>query len=414
MATSAKFSFAHLVEEPDRGPETFALYGPPKIGKTTLLCGIPRLFILCPEEGLKRIERPAPHFPHAPRTLAELYEAFEVFAEGNRGPERPFLHFALDSISWIETMIHNAARAEARTRNLDADYKVGWGNVATLWDELFGRLAALRRRCGVHVWLIAHGEQRSESNAAGETWQKWDLQLERKAAALVRRTVDHVFFLNFASRLQKGGRGRRTVGQYTGRVIYTRDCADHFAGSRSSVPAEIPADARRLLAALGAGAPAPDAKLRGEIEAILPRLPEDERAAFASALAGARAGGDLARILSEAQSVLALHEEDDGEAALEADRAARSGVSTPVTSRAVDEEDGPHDGRDPVPERGASAAADEDDLTKARRILLEANDATTIGKAFIALSKLRLSPEDRSAIAAELRHKKASLSTAAA
>src|SRR5262249_61570144 len=119
--------------------------------------------------------------------------------------ERRFSHLGLDSLSWVETMIHGAARAEARTRNLDADYKVGWGNVATLWDEFFGRIATLRHRCGVHVWLVAHGEQRQESNAAGETWQKGDLQLERKAAGLGRGTGDHGPFPNFASPPHTGG-----------------------------------------------------------------------------------------------------------------------------------------------------------------------------------------------------------------
>lgn len=141
MATSAKFSFAHIVQEPNRGAQTFALYGPPKLGKTTLLCGIPRLFILCPEEGLKGIDWPATHFPRAPRNLADLYEAFEAFAEGNRGPERPFCHLGLDSLSWVETMIHGAAGEDDLTK---AKRIVLEANDATAIGKAFIALSKLK------------------------------------------------------------------------------------------------------------------------------------------------------------------------------------------------------------------------------------------------------------------------------
>src|SRR5262245_49894473 len=73
----------------------------------------------------------------------------------------------------------------------------------------------------------------------------------------------------------------------------------------------------------------------------------------------------------------------------------------------------------PSPVRASAApgslttpAAPEDNLVKAKGIVFDANDATAIGMAFIALSKLRLTPEDRSAIAKQLRQKNASLATA--
>jgi hypothetical protein len=309
---SSRFSLAAATQTPEEGPQTFCLYGPPKMGKTTLVNDIPRLFILVPEEGLAGIRKPAPHFPVQPRNLVEMHEALEVFANDNRGAKRAFDHLAIDSLSWVETMIGTAARAEKRSRNLGDEFQAGWGVVAGLWDEFFAKLLHVKRTCRVHIWLIAHAEQRSEVHADGAASPKWDLLLEKKAAPLVRRTVDHVLFMNFASRQLKA-KGKRAVGQYTGRMIYFRDCPDHFAGSRSSSPEQCPATVQHLLRALASDAPADATKIRAELDVLLPRVPEDERLVLEEEIAAARGPRDLARALSQAQSIVANLDEGDEE-----------------------------------------------------------------------------------------------------
>lgn len=309
---SSRFSLAAATQDPEEGPQTFCLFGPPKMGKTTLVNDIPRLFILVPEEGLAGIRKPAPHFPVQPRNLVELHEALEAFALDNRGAKRAFDHLAIDSLSWVETMIGTAARAEKRSRNLGDEFQAGWGVVAGLWDEFFAKLLHVKRTCRVHIWLIAHAEQRSEVHADGASSPKWDLLLEKKAAPLVRRTVDHVLFMNFASRQVKA-KGKRAVGQYTGRMIYFRDCPDHFAGSRSSSPEQCPATVQHLLRALASDAPADAVKIRAELEQLLPRVPEDERIVLEEEIAAARGPRDLARTLSQAQSIVANLDEGDEE-----------------------------------------------------------------------------------------------------
>jgi hypothetical protein len=459
---SNKFSFDDIVEAPEIRSQLFVLFSPPKLGKTTLMCEMPRLFIACPEEGLVGIEKPAPHFRRYPRTLLELYEALDAFAEQNKGASRRFDHLCVDSLSWVETMIHTAARAEQRTRNLDDDFRVGWGVVATLWDEFFAKLKVIRQKCGAHVWLVAHGEQRQEAAPSGETYMKWDLQLEKKAAALVRKTVDHVLFMNYASSVTKGKKGRRATGQYKGRMIYFRDSPDHFAGSRSSAPEMCPATPRHLLTALASPAPADAGKLRAELAVLLPRLPEAERGPLEEEVQAARGARDLARVLSQAQAIAAQYEldEEDGDeggaapepasaapATLPEPRPAPPPAATPNPPRPVpapaqqpapapaaeEPPPVPAPAQQPAPAPAASAAIErpayvvdpppaperaaaqpspqsEDDEAKARKIVLEALTPQACGKAFIALSQLKgLSADARTRFANEIRDKKASL-----
>jgi hypothetical protein len=310
-APAAPFSFAAITDKAPAGAQLFTLYGPPKIGKTSFIATIPKLFIIAAEDGLTNITTPPPHFPRPPRTMAEFGLALDAFAAGNR-TERRFNHLAIDSLSWVEVLVHQAARAAVRRKNLDDDYKVGWGEVAGVWDELFVRLAALRRQAGCHVWLVAHGVQRPESNAAGDTWQKWDVDVDKKAAPLVRKISDHVLFANFGAQLRKG-KGKKTVGEYTGRLLYFRESADHFAGSRSNAPEVTPLDWARVEQVLTAGAPAPADKMRAAIAAIMPELPDADRADIERRLAAAKDGRALAQVLAAAQACQAAAQAEAGE-----------------------------------------------------------------------------------------------------
>lgn len=413
------FSFETITEEAPRGPSLVTLYGVPKIGKTHLVCSIPRLFIVCPEDGLANIPRPAPHFKRSPRTLTELYQALDGFAEGNRQQtaDQRFHHLAIDSLSWLELMVHQVARAEMRTRNLDADYKTGWGQVQGHWDGFFERMLNFRRRCGVHVWLVAHAEQRPESNAEGDTWQKWDLQIDKKAAALTRKLSDHVLFLNWGAQLRKA-KGKRAVGQYTGRVLFFRESADHFAGSRSGAPDVVPAEWSRIEPALAFTAPASVEKLRAQIEALLPQLTDVDRAEVEGRVAAAKTPRDLSGALSMAQSFVAAARVDAPDEEEPPPAAPMGETPKPPAEPAAPASRTPTDDEDdePPPALGAAPAAGpgpqpgEGDEAAAERIVREATDAGAIGKAFVALSKIKtLSADLRQKLADQLRQKKAGL-----
>jgi hypothetical protein len=316
-APAVKFDFGQVTTARDEGPQLFLLYSEEKWGKTTFVCDIPNLFIVCPEDGLKGIERPAAHFPRSPRNLPEFYEALDAFERGNvrdgQTGQRPFRHLAIDSASWLETMFNQASRADIKSRNLGSDFQSGHKIVDSRWDEFVERILLLRRRNGVHLWLIAHADKTKEATIDGSTFDKYDLRLDRKAAALLRRSADHVFFGAYRSEVVKGGKGKRAVGRYTGRVLYTRSSAHHFAGSRSSVPEILNATWADLLAALKAGAPAPGAKMRADIEAIASSLSDEDRAVITADLAAAKTDRELMRVLSRAEGFAALAEQEDGE-----------------------------------------------------------------------------------------------------
>lgn len=439
MAT--KFDFSAITKAPAGGAQRFCLYGPPKIGKTRFVCDIPNLFLICPEDGLAGIDSPAAHFPRSPRNLSELFEAIDEFGQKNVAVDgkRPFNHLAIDSLSWVERMVHAAACSEERAKHMDSkEYKVVWSAAAAIWQDVIARVDRVRRS-GVHVWLIAHGMQTDQSTVDGSTWKKWDLELHKNAAPLWRKEVDHMLFMNWGARVVKE-KGKRSVGKYSGRVIFTRENADHFAGSRSSAPDQIPATWADLRVALAAPAPAPDAKLRASIAAVLEEIVDVESKAIVEKdLAAAKTGRDLAQVLSRAQALRAIAAEDEPDDAA-ADPVAPDAAQAPATqtqekepAKAEAEDDGEPEQEDsaaapldaeappassPRPTANLGAIADTAkelaESDKARAVVDAANDGAAIKAAFVAISKMKsLSAEERSSFAAELNKKKTALVGAA-
>jgi len=84
------------------------------------------------------------------------------------------------------------------------------------------------------------------SNSGGETWDKWELKLERRVAERLREWADNVLFADLVTKVIKGGKGRRTVGEMKGRILYTMDSADHFAKNRNHLPERLPLSFKAL------------------------------------------------------------------------------------------------------------------------------------------------------------------------
>ncbi|WP_437671487.1 AAA family ATPase [Sorangium sp. So ce131] len=316
-----RFSAASVTRAPDRSKHKIILTGRSGIGKTHLVSTIPGVFIVPIEEGLKGVSpdhEPA-HFKETPRTLAELHQALDVFAELNTADvegRRQFPHLALDSLSGIERLVHEAACGAEKVRHMDAkDYKKVWSAAEPFWFEVQAKLDAIRRS-GVHIWIIAHAAETVDaSTTSGDLYRRWDIQLKGtgttgvEARQMWRAWADHVLFLDWVVEVQKGSKTSRSLGRYKGRILYTRESATYYAKTRLRLPPSLPATWEDLAKAWAAGVIAPDTKLRAELNEILPQLAPEDRAAIEAELETAT-GNKLAALVSRAQGMLAVALED--------------------------------------------------------------------------------------------------------
>lgn len=338
---TARFSPATVTRQPDRTAHKFVLTGRSGIGKTFLASTIPGVFIIPVEEGLKGASpdhEPA-HFAVVPRSLRELHQALDSFVDLNGpGPDRrrPYTHLAIDSLSGVEALVHDAALEAEHARHMDGkDYKVVWSAASSLWTEVQRKLDAIRR-LGVHVWLIAHATETVDATVSGDTFRKWDLAFKGSGGSLAevrqfwRAWADHVFFLDWVAKVVPGSKGKRAIGKYEGRVLYTRESATHYAKTRARLPPSIPATWDDLARALAAGSIAPEAKLRAQLADLLPQLEAADRAIVEAELGAAKGANRLAALVSRAQGMLAVSREEAPE---ETDAAAGE-EKAPDTARA--------------------------------------------------------------------------------
>ncbi len=316
MTTTApqapRFSAAAVTTEPDRSAHRFILTGRSGIGKTFFTSTIPRVFILPIEEGLKGTSpdhNPA-HFKSVPRTIGELTEAIGAFAAMNvpgADKRRPYAHLVLDSLTGIEKL------AQASARHLGDAFKEADAMIL-VWQRVQEKLDTIKRN-GTHVWLIAHATESVDAAGDGATFRKWDLQFTapgkklEEVRNLWRSWADHVFFLDWVANVEKKSKAHRSVGRYAGRVLHTRESASYYAKTRARLPPSMPATWEDLSSAMQAGSAAPEAKLRGELDAVVAQLVDEDRAAIVVALGQAKGPTAIAAILSRAQGMLAVSQE---------------------------------------------------------------------------------------------------------
>jgi hypothetical protein len=303
-------SLSNITDEPDHGPQATILHGPPGVGKTTFVADAPDVVFICSERGLKAIgSRRIPHFPY-PTKLVNVFDAVDDLIHGPHA----YRHFVIDSIDWVETLIQTHVCQQNHVAHMEVqDYKKLYVAAMPFVDRLLRMLDALRDRRQMHVWLVAHSVPIKMANSAGETWDKWELKLDRRVAERLREWADNVLFADFVTDVLKGGKGRRTVGKMKGRILYTVDSADHFAKNRNHLPERLPLSFKALQVAFNETRQAPAPAMRARLDALMEKLTPEDHAVVDREIAAYKLDDPrrVAMILTMAETMVASYDEED-------------------------------------------------------------------------------------------------------
>ena len=122
----------------------------------------------------------------------------------------------------------------------------------------------------------------------------------------MKESVGYVLFARYES-FAKTDDDKRTRGFSDGtRILHTQWSASFDAKNRGDLPAELPLSWADFEAATLAGAPKAEAKLRADIAALLPAIPDEKRALVKQAADAATDRSKLAQILDRARALAAL------------------------------------------------------------------------------------------------------------
>ncbi len=218
-------------------PPRLAIHGPHGVGKTTLVASAPAPFLIQLEDGEGRLDTPRHRVTGG---WAELQEVLGALYND----QHDFGTVGVDSVDWLEPIIW----AETCARNGWADietpgYGKGYLAADDVWREFFAGLAALRDARGLQVILIAHSKIKRFDDPRSEPYDRYQIKLHDRAAALLQEWSDAVFFQNFKTYTQKDDVGfKKEVVRGTGfgeRILYTEERPAFYAKNRYGMPPEI-------------------------------------------------------------------------------------------------------------------------------------------------------------------------------
>jgi hypothetical protein len=264
-------------------PPRILLYGTEGVGKSTFGADAPAPIFLAPEDGTSHLA--VDRFPE-PKTWQDVLDAVEVLTT----TKHEFKTLVVDTLDWLEPLCWAHVCQVAKVKAIE-DFGYGKGYTAALdeWRHLLSRLETLREKTGMAILLLAHSTIKSFRNPEGDDFERYQLKLSDKSAALLKEWADAVLFASHETFAVKD-KSQRVRGISSGaRVLHTERSAAFDAKNRWSLPPTlalswIDLDAARLKRQV-----APPAELKAEIAELR-----------ASAPAGSVDTGALDKILAAA------------------------------------------------------------------------------------------------------------------
>jgi hypothetical protein len=153
--------------------------------------------------------------------------------------------YVIDTFDWAERLICDELCAKYKWTSMDTlDYGKGY---TYLYEEVGRLLDVLTSitETGVNVILNCHSNiRKSELPEEFGAYDRWELKLQKKVAALVKEWADLIFFANYKTEvLASSGDFNKKSYKATGgtkRVMYTERSACWDGKNRFNLPMEVP------------------------------------------------------------------------------------------------------------------------------------------------------------------------------
>lgn len=223
-------------------PSRIILAGVEKIGKSTFASQAPSPIFLPirGEEGIDALN--VSRFPVC-SSFAEVMDSLGVLAS----EKTEFKTIVIDSVSTLESLIWDQTCKDSGVDGIEkvgGGYGKGYIEAVKCWRELMSALDYLRDK-GIGSILIAHVAVKSFSDPAGENYDTWELDINKKAVSALLRWSDAILFANckvYTKTTQEGMKTAKKGILKNERVLFTQKRPAHPGGGRGifgQLPYEI-------------------------------------------------------------------------------------------------------------------------------------------------------------------------------
>jgi hypothetical protein len=225
--------FLERVESGKKQKPYFVLiYGPDGVGKSTFGADAPNPIFLCAESGTNHLD--VNRFPE-PQTFQNVLDMVSELDTSKHN----YKTLVVDSLDWLEPLVWKQVCDAGDKKNIE-EFGYGKGYVLALseWQKLIAKLKDLRE--SMNIVLIGHAEVKTfQDPVLNNGYDRYQLKLNQKAAALFREAVDAVLFATYEVFTRKDGQKTRAFGEGA-RIIFTERRPGHDAKNRMGLPYQIP------------------------------------------------------------------------------------------------------------------------------------------------------------------------------
>ena len=227
----------NIINGKQPGAIKVVVYGPEGIGKSTFASQFPCPLFIDTEGStrhldISRTEKPA--------SWVQLLEQVKCV----RDDPSLCATLVVDTADWAEQLCIVGICAAKKLSGIE---DMGYGKGYVYLAEEFGRLLNLLEEVvtrGVHVVLTAHAMMRKfEQPDEMGAYDRWELKLQKKTAALVKEWSDVLLFANYKTiSVATDEKGRKFKAQGGKRVVYTSHHPCWDAKNRLGLPDELTLD----------------------------------------------------------------------------------------------------------------------------------------------------------------------------
>lgn len=218
-------------------PVYILIYGVDGVGKSTFAAAAPNPVFVGTEAGSYQLE--VARFPKA-QTFAE----FCAQLDGLATLKHSFRSVIIDTVDWLEPLVWQQVCSEGGVDSIE-NYLGGFGKgylrAAELWrSHILSRFEILAER--YHVILIGHAMVKTFNDPNQSSgYDRYQLKLNDKAAALLRESVDAVLFATYRIDMvrAKAKKENRAISDGS-RMMFTENRPGFDAKNRFELPFEMP------------------------------------------------------------------------------------------------------------------------------------------------------------------------------
>lgn len=229
-------------------PPKICIYGQHGVGKSSFGAGCSAPIFISTEDGLGSLGVDT-------FDLALRYEDVMASLDHLMTHNHNYKTVIIDSLDWLEKLIYKKICIDKQVSDIGAlPFGRGYGFALQCWEEVTDMLSILNKDKKMFVVLLAHAQIKKFEDPERDNYDRYNLDLQSKAAAHIAEFVDILGYASFKAMTvsKESGFGQTSVkAKGTGeRVLNLEERPAFTAKNRYGLPAQLPLNWAALLGSL--------------------------------------------------------------------------------------------------------------------------------------------------------------------